>query len=50
MPDKKYDDRFEELKVKLLNQFDEQEIERIVFAYNFAKRAHYGQCRYSGAA
>ena len=48
MPEKKYDDRFESLRGRLSEQFNEDEINRIVSAYEFAKEAHYGQCRYSG--
>ena len=43
-----YDDKFGELKPLLDNQYTEEEVEKIVEAYKFAKNAHEGQCRYSG--
>ena len=47
MPEK-YDDKFDELKSILPNQFNESEVNKIMSAYAFAKNAHQGQCRYSG--
>lgn len=43
-----YDDKFSELKEFLPEQYNQEEIEKIIEAYKFAKRAHSGQCRYSG--
>lgn len=43
-----YDDKFSELKESLPEQYNQEEIEKIIEAYKFAKRAHSGQCRYSG--
>lgn len=43
-----YDDKFSELKEILPEQYNQEEIEKIIEAYKFAKRAHSGQCRYSG--
>ncbi len=43
-----YDDKFGELKPLLNNQYTEEEVEKIIEAYKFAKNAHEGQCRYSG--
>lgn len=44
----KYDDKFEELREKLSGQFSEEEIAKVVLAYNYASEAHHGQCRFSG--
>lgn len=43
-----YDDKFSELKEFLPEQYNQEEIEKVIEAYKFAKRAHSGQCRYSG--
>ena len=43
-----YDDRYSELEELLLTQYSEEEAEKINEAYKFAKKAHSGQCRYSG--
>lgn len=43
-----YDDKFSELKEILPEQYNQEEIEKVIEAYKFAKRAHSGQCRYSG--
>ncbi|NLL62700.1 MAG: bifunctional (p)ppGpp synthetase/guanosine-3',5'-bis(diphosphate) 3'-pyrophosphohydrolase [Ruminococcaceae bacterium] len=44
----KYDDKFSKLKKKLPEQFSEEEYAQIISAYEFANKAHLGQCRYSG--
>jgi len=44
----KFDDKFHELYEKLNRQYDQDEIDKIVSAYEFARDAHEGQCRYSG--
>lgn len=41
-------DGFENLKNKMSEQYSEEEVEKVVQAYEFAKKAHKGQCRYSG--
>ena len=46
--DDNYDDKFGDLKKELVKQFPKEEYDKIVFAYEFAKEAHYGQYRYSG--
>ncbi|MDO5448667.1 MAG: bifunctional (p)ppGpp synthetase/guanosine-3',5'-bis(diphosphate) 3'-pyrophosphohydrolase [Clostridia bacterium] len=43
-----YDDRYSELSELLLTQYSEEETDLIDKAYKFAKKAHSGQCRYSG--
>ena len=43
-----YDDRYSELEELLLTQYSEEEADKINEAYKFAKKAHSGQCRYSG--
>lgn len=43
-----YDDRYSELSELLITQYAEDEVELIDSAYKFAKKAHSGQCRYSG--
>lgn len=43
-----YDDRYSELSELLVTQYAEDEVELIDSAYKFAKKAHSGQCRYSG--
>ncbi|MCQ2488532.1 MAG: bifunctional (p)ppGpp synthetase/guanosine-3',5'-bis(diphosphate) 3'-pyrophosphohydrolase [Clostridia bacterium] len=43
-----YDDKFGELLELLPSLYSEDEIAKITEAYKFAKRAHGGQCRYSG--
>ncbi len=44
----KYDDKYGELLELLPSLFTDEEIEGITKAYEFAKEAHSGQCRYSG--
>lgn len=43
-----YDDRYSELSEQLVTQYSDEEVELIDAAYKFAKKAHSGQCRYSG--
>ena len=43
-----YDDKYSELSEQLVTQYSDEEVELIDAAYKFAKKAHSGQCRYSG--
>ncbi len=44
----KFNEDFKELYDEMQGQFSEEEINKIVEAYEFAYKAHNGQCRYSG--
>ncbi len=43
-----YDDKFGELEALLSEQYSDEEKQKIIDAYRFAREAHSGQCRYSG--
>ena len=43
-----YDDKFGELEAGLSEQYTEEEKQKVIEAYRFAREAHSGQCRYSG--